>query len=315
MMTEQQVEIASFDLRYQGYRMQDRHIEKQLLQGILENGIQDPLQGVGTDNPRILLNGFKRFRCAQKLGINIVPYHSLADDEAFGILQLLRTANAKNLTILEQAKLIDELKTTHGLNNAEIAKTLEKSKGWVSMRTDILAQIPPDVMQKIMSGAFPAYSYLYTLRPFMRMNGVNPKEIETFVKSVSGQGLSTRNIQTLADAYFKGSEELRQQISNGHVSWALNQLKQQIVATPDCNQVEQTLLRDLTILQKYMHKIISKSDQHQRDKSLAFYAQANLLTAGILKNMDLFSKTVKDFHDQSRQTAGDLPAASGRHDE
>jgi len=70
-MMEQQVEISSFDLRYQGYRIRNQRDEKQLLQGILENGIQDPLQGVDNKDTRILLNGFKRLRCAQKLGIAI----------------------------------------------------------------------------------------------------------------------------------------------------------------------------------------------------------------------------------------------------
>ena len=133
-MTEQQVEISSFDLRYQGYRMKNRNTEKQLRDSILENGIRDPLQGVDINDTKILLNGFKRIRCAKELGINIVPYSSLSNDKASGILQFLRAATTKNLTILEQAKLIDELKTVHGLCTAEIAKTLEKSNGWVSMR-------------------------------------------------------------------------------------------------------------------------------------------------------------------------------------
>jgi hypothetical protein len=34
-------------------------------------------------------------------------------------------------------------------------------------------------------------------------------------------------------------------------------------------------------------------------KSRAFFAQANLLAGGILKQMDQFIKGVKDFHDRS----------------
>ena len=109
-MIEQQVEVSSIDLRYQECRIKNFNDEKRLLQGILENGIQDPLQGVGNEKGRILLNGFKRLRCAKKLGIEIVPYRSLSDDAAFGILQLLRITNTQSLTILEQAKLIAELK-------------------------------------------------------------------------------------------------------------------------------------------------------------------------------------------------------------
>ena len=63
-MTEQ-VEISSFDLRYECCRMKSTIAEKILLQSILTHGIRDPLQGVDTkDGIRILLNGFKRVRCA-----------------------------------------------------------------------------------------------------------------------------------------------------------------------------------------------------------------------------------------------------------
>ena len=79
-MNEQQVEVSSIDLRYQGCRIQNNKDEKHLLQGILDNGIQDPLQGVDNGDSKILLNGFKRLRCAKKLGINIVHYSSLYDD-------------------------------------------------------------------------------------------------------------------------------------------------------------------------------------------------------------------------------------------
>ncbi len=300
-MIEQQVEISSFDLRYQGYRIRNQRDEKQLLQGILENGIQDPLQGVDNKESKILLNGFKRLRCAKKLGIGSVPYRSLSDDEAIGILQLMRITNTKSLTILEQAKLIEELMSVYNLSNAEIARSLGKSKAWVSVRSDLLKQISPYIIKQIMSGVFPAYSYMYTLRPFMRINTANTDEMDSFVKSVSAQELSTRQIKTLAHAYFKGSPEMRQQIEKGNSRWALEQLKQNRADPPDCNQIERIMLQDLTRVQKYMGRIITQAID-ERYTSHSFYAQANLLTCGILKSMDSFLMTVKQCHDRSRQT-------------
>ena len=70
----EQVEITSLDLRYQGYRMRCPGAEKALLLAILEKGIRDPLCGIDTEPSRILLDGFKRYRCAKKLGLGIVPY-------------------------------------------------------------------------------------------------------------------------------------------------------------------------------------------------------------------------------------------------
>ncbi len=39
---------------------------------------------------------------------------------------------------------------------------------------------------------------MVTLRPFMRRNGVDPKEIDSFVQAVAGTKLSVREIELLA---------------------------------------------------------------------------------------------------------------------
>jgi len=302
----EQVEVSNLDLRYQGYRMRNRHAEKTLLMSILEHGIRDPLEGVDTKDGRILLNGFKRYRCARKLEIGMVPYFSLSGDEALGIVELLRIANSKSLTILEQAKWIDDLREVHGMSNAEIARVLEKSKAWVSVRVGMMGQITPYVMEKILAGEFPAYCYLYTLRQFMRLNSTRKEEVEEFVRLVSGKGLSTREIETIAHGYFKGSEELREQIKDGNISWALNRMKENGAATSQCSQIEQALLRDLEIALKYMCRVISKS-RDDRYRSNTFHAQANLLTGGLLRNVELFSVAARELHDRSGQAKGDLP--------
>lgn len=300
-----QVEISSFDLRYERCRLKSDVTEKALLSSILDHGIRDPLRGVETKGGcRILLDGFKRYRCAKKLSIGIVPYHCLGEDEAFGIITLLRIANAKSLNILEQSRLIDELRTIHKMSISQIAGLLEKSKGWVGMRVGIIGQMSPAIMDKVFSGQFPVYSYMYTIRSFIRMNAVSKQDVDVFVKSVAAKGLSIRDIEILANGYFKGGEGIRQQIRNGNITWGLSRLKDSSVTT-DCTQVEQLLLKDLEITQKYMQRVINKS-RDDRYNTASFNAQANLLTGGILRQMNIFFESVKELHDKSGQTSGYL---------
>ena len=306
-----QVEISSFDLRYEHCRLKSRVAEKALLSSILDHGIRDPLQGVETgDQRRVLLDGFKRYRCAKKLSIGLVPFYCLAEDEAFGILELLRISNAKSLSILEQARLIDELYSIHKMSVSQIAVVLERSKAWVSLRVGITRQMSECVAESIFSGAFPVYSYMYTLRQFMRINSVSKQDIDQFVKSVAGKGLSIRDIETLANGYFKGSEAIREQIRNGNIAWGLSHLKQ-TVASAGCTQAEQRILKDLEIVLKYMQRVINKS-KDCRYKSASYNAQANLLTGGILRQTSLFFTSIKELHDKSGQTSSDLSAAPAR---
>jgi hypothetical protein len=237
----------------------------------------------------------------------MVPYNSLGSDEALAIIELMRISNAKNLSILEQAKLIDELKSVHKMSNSEIAAHLEKSKAWVSVRAGIIAEMSECVMKKIFNGHFPVYAYMYTLRQFIRINRISKADIDEFVTAVSGKNLSIRDIETLAHGYFKGSEDFRKQIKNGNISWSLSRLKDRSVHPTDCTQIERTMLKDLQIVQKYMQRVICRS-RDTRYKSNVFFAHSNLITGGILRQLEIFAKSVRQFHDKCGQAGSDLSA-------
>src|SRR5438034_5012904 len=173
-----EIELDALDLRYESYRMKNPAVEARLLAAIAERGIEEPLEGVDRAPLSILLNGFKRYRCAVKLGMGLAPYASLGAEEAAAILNLLRVSNDHSLSILEQAAFLDQLRKLEQSSVAELAEQLSRSKSWVSMRLGLLAEMSPRVREKIFSGAFPVYPYMYTLRQFMRMNGVHKQRSE-----------------------------------------------------------------------------------------------------------------------------------------
>jgi len=293
-----QVEISILDLRYQEYRMRNKAQEARLFASIAERGIEEPLEGVDTDGASILLNGFKRYRCARRLGIATAPYASMGEDEAEGILDLLRVSNHKSLSILEQAGFIDELKKVHGMNVAEIAQSLCRSKGWVSMRLGLIGEMSETVRERLFSGAFPVYPYMYTLRQFMRMNSVSKAQVEQFVAALSGKKLSVREIEQLAHGYFQGPESFREQIRAGNLALPLEWARQGPEDAQECNAFERVLLKDLEILERYMQRVMGKS-LDPRLKSPAFHARANLLAAGMLSRARAFFDTLKELHDRS----------------
>lgn len=295
-----ELEISSLDVRYENYRMRNPGQEARLLASIQERGIEEPLEGVDSGGRSLLLNGFKRYRCARRLGLGKVPYVSLGEDETQGILDLLRISNQKALSILEQARFIVELKQSHHLTVAEIGQELSRSKGWVSMRLGLMSEMSERVREKLFSGAFPVYSYMYTVRRFMRMNRAGTEEIEAFIAGVSGKKLSVREIEYLAHGYFRGPESLRREIAEGKVALPLERMKRQAREDDGCNEFERVLLGDLEILHKYMLRVMSKSAD-PRLQTRAFYAQAHLLTAGVLARARAFFQTLGQLHDRSGQ--------------
>jgi predicted transcriptional regulator len=292
------IELSTLDLRYESCRLKNPALEGRLLASIAERGIEEPLEGVGVAEERILLNGFKRYRCARKLQVGIVPYTALGQDEASGILAVLRSSRNRALSILEEARFLEELSKLHELGVSELSELLSRSKSWVSMRLGLLEEMSERVRKKIFRGAFPVYSYMYTARQFMRMNGVKKEEVEAFVEATSGKKLSVREIEQLAQGYFRGPESFRGEIQAGNLTFALERMKE-VPQNPDgCNEFERVLLKDLEIVGKYMRRVVSKS-KSPRLETRPFYAQANLLLAGVLSRLPAFTTALRELYDRS----------------
>jgi hypothetical protein len=180
-----------------------------------------------------------------------------------------------------------------------MAQHLSRSKAWVCLRLDLLKQLCPAVREKLFHGQFPAYAYIYSVRPFMRINGTSCTEIERFVLATSGQHLSVRQIDQLCRSCFGGDPELREQILAGRFELVLRENEQ----PPDAvgaSAAEKTLLRELEALRKGLRRVTALAG-NERLKSPAFHAQAGLVSAGILQESKSFLKTVRRLHDRCEQ--------------
>lgn len=293
------IELSHLDLRYTDLRIRNKTQEGKLLASIAERGIEEPLEGVDVEGGHLLLNGFKRYRCARTLNLKTVPYSCLGQDAITAMAALLRITPAHSLSILEQAAFVDQLRTSEQLTIAEIAELLCRSKAWVSMRTGLMGEMTDAIRQKLFSGVFPVYSYMYTLRQFMRMNSISKQQIEEFVVALSGKHLSVRQIEQLAQGYFGGCESFRQQIRTGHIGLILDQPSHD--DSVGCNQHERAVLKDLTRISTSIHRIMGIAYERHL-KTPAFWVQVNLLTTRILDQSDPFIQIIRQLHDRSRPT-------------
>jgi ParB/RepB/Spo0J family partition protein len=305
------VERSSLDLRYEGYRLRNEAAEARLLASIAQRGIEEPLAGVDTREGRLLLDGFRRNRCAAKLGIECVPYVSWGEDETQGIASLLSARRQRTLSILEQARFVAKLLSTHEMTLADVAEMLSRSKAWVSTRRNLLTQMSPAIQEILFRGAFPIYSYMVTLRPFMRMNGIGQAEIEGFVGAIAGTKLSVREIELLAHGYFRGTPSLRQSIDQGHWKWTLDQMQAAAEDPEDLNPLERRLLRDLERLLQAMQNVMARCNS-SRLQTRGFHAQANLLLASLLGRREPFFKKMEEFYDRTGHAECHLSVASSR---
>ena len=295
-MTE--IEIKKISIKYESFRLKDKVREKYLLESIQKKGVKEPLLCVKQDTQYILLDGFKRLRCCLKLKIFYVPVSMVGTDETESILQIIRLSNEKTLNILEQARFVDELKKSFGLGVSEIAKRLEVSKAWVSVRLGILDKMSECIKQEVFSGRFPLRSYMYTLRQFTRVNKIPKQTVDRFVKAVSGKGLSQRNIERLAYGYFRGTEQIKKQIEDGNLGWTVKQLNGDAgfshTQDPLLSREESDFIRDLELCQKYLARVRRGLPQ-RKIGSKVFEKTVNLLVSGIAETIDILEKEIKQY--------------------
>jgi len=219
-----------------------------------------------------------------------VPVASLGESEPAGILRFIRLSNVRSLDILEQAALVDELNRSYGMSPVEISRHVERSPAWVSVRLGVIGRMSDEVRKAVFAGKFPVRSYMYALRPFTR---VKKKETEKFVKAVSGKGLSTREIETLARGYFKGNAELKEQILDGNIDWTLRQLKRD--EAESLNEFELRALKDLKLAEGCIRRIPYKLGDGQL-KTEEFFKAAAPVILTILKKLAFFRETLEEFH-------------------
>lgn len=295
-MTE--IEIKRISTKYESFRFKNKAREKYLLQSILTNGVVEPLSCVARDKDYILLDGFKRLRCCNKLKIFYVPVTTIGNDEAESILHIIRFSNEKTLTTLEQARFVDELRKSFGLGVSEIAKRLEVSRAWVSVRLGILGEMSDYMRKEVFSGRFPLRSYMYTLRQFTRVNKIPKQTADQFVKAVSGKGFSQRNIEKLAYGYFRGNEQMKKQIEKGNLEWTLKQINGEsgfsYTQEPDLSKEERDFIRDMELCQKYMAKVRGTLP-YMRIGSNVFEKTVRLLLDGIRESIEVFRKEIQHY--------------------
>ena len=314
VMDENTVDITKINIINKSLKLKNKKAEKDLLSSISENGILEPLMGLFKNDVFILIDGFKRYRCCQKLYINTLPIEVMANDEANAFIKTLKISNSKSLHILEQAKFIKELKNNHDMTARSIAASLDKSTNWVSTRLTLLKELTPLLEEKIFKGHFPVWNAMGILHQCKRSNIASSDEIDNFVKATSGKGLSVKDIDLLANGYFKGGDEFKNQIKNGNFTWSINKLKDGNTQSDTLNDNEKRLLKDLEIASKYIGRIIFKLPSLQNNKN--FISTGGLLAEGILDKLDKFQEILTLFiqevqNDQQGKSKCGMASLSG----
>jgi ParB family chromosome partitioning protein len=182
------------------HRFDERTLEE-LAESIRRHGVLQPLL-VSEDGPEryLLMTGERRWRAARLAGLATVPAvirERLADGEQLEVA-LVENLQRQDLTPLEEARAFDDLRTSLGLSQAEIAERVAMDRSTVANSLRLL-KLPPEVQELVERGDLSA-GHGRTLLAF------DGEDVQCeWARRVVATGVSVRDLERAAAAARAGA--------------------------------------------------------------------------------------------------------------
>lgn len=184
------------DLRLGFLRPVHAKAQEKMASSLIRHGQLTSVVAVEDGGCHVLIDGFKRHRCARQLGMTTLKVTVLkkSSAEAKALLYLLNRPDGFS-TIME-ALMVWELVEIEGLNQVEAAVLLERHKSWVCRRLSMIRSLAPEIVHDIKLELLPAGvgSSLARLQPATQAD---------FSLAIQKHTLKSREVNRLVDLWCK----------------------------------------------------------------------------------------------------------------
>jgi ParB family transcriptional regulator, chromosome partitioning protein len=201
------LEFHQLDLRYQCLRVRQPARERRLLASIADIGQQTPIVVVRAHDTAVVVDGYKRIRCLQRLHRDTVDALAweMSEAEALIFRQRLHTEAAESA--LEQGWLLRTLCDDHAVSMEQLARRFDRSVSWVSRRLALVRDLPPAIQDRVQEGGIVAHAAMKYLVPLARANQADCLRL---VEAIAARPLSTRQVGRLYQTYLTGTAQVRE---------------------------------------------------------------------------------------------------------
>lgn len=268
-----EVEFHQLDRKYAGLRITDALRTARLVASLYEHGQQQPVlvvRGGGSDEGierYVLIDGYARVSALHELKRDSVAATVLEMSEAHALLLAFRLERNRARSAMEEAWLLRELMSGHGLLQADLAVLLGRSPSWVSRRLALIEALPTAAEQAVRLGRLPAQAAMKYLVPLARANCV---QCEQLIGNLGQRRLSVRQMARLYAGWRVGNAEQRQAIVDKPLLYlAVDDTPAESVVIDPASEREQRLLRDLGMLANVCRRVREAvREREQREKDL-----------------------------------------------
>ena len=203
------MDLHQLDRKYEGLRCRSRRDEAKLLASLEADGQTTPIVVVSSNNettPFVVIDGFKRVRGADRLGMDQVECSVWEHTEADALVLMHMLQRPRERSSLEDCYLIRALQDEHGLSQVEVSRKLGRTQSWVSRRLALVKELPEWLQEHIRKGEVQCYCATKYLVPMARANKEHAKLLAT---QLAGMEVTTREVADVYFAWKNGTEEDR----------------------------------------------------------------------------------------------------------
>jgi len=253
------VDLHQLDRKYESLKIRSRHNESKLLASLESDGQQTPIVVVRGENetaPFIVIDGFKRVRAANRLGMDQLECNVWDQSEVDALVQLHALQRPRERSALEDAYLIRSLREEHGLPQTAIAHLLGRTQSWVSRRLALVKELPGWLQEHIQRGELQCYAATKYLIPMARANREHAKLL---ARELAGMNVTTRDVADLYYAWKIGNEEERLTVlSRPDLVLAARHAQSQ---TDTEDQNLESVLKDLSMAESLLRRALRSAKQ------------------------------------------------------
>lgn len=184
------VAVAALGQRLSALRLCEPAADERIRRSLADSGQLSAVVAFLDGDQLELIDGFKRWRAARKLGWSSLQVRVLSVDELQATAVIAMLHEQQRLTELEQGWLIRSLCREHGMTQGAVAQLLRRHKSWVSRRLLLVEGLDDAVQADVRLGLLSPRSAVAI--------AVLPRGNQRQAALLVGErGLTTRQTETL----------------------------------------------------------------------------------------------------------------------
>jgi len=264
------LEIEQLVLRYADLRVVEPGRRARLAASLAAEGQREPVLVVQEGHSYLLIDGYLRVDALRKLALDTVEAVVIDVEEVDALVLSWRLQRSRRRSAIEDGWLVQNLVECHALSQTEVARRLQRSKGWISERLALVLVLPKEVQDAVRTGQIAARGAMRFLVPMARRVKAHCVRL---IAGLKGEKLSVSELERLYRAWLEADDELRGRI----VDQPLLYLKVEAVEE---KRIEPTPLQDLATMLESISGSCRRVRKRVREGVFAGANTADRVTVG-----------------------------------